>query len=56
MRKRTAFPKFFHIAIMTQVLGSINLDGITDLQASTKVGDRENPTQEEFVLTNPPLG
>jgi hypothetical protein len=37
---------------MTQVLGSINLDGITDLQTLTKVDDRENPAQEEFVLTN----
>jgi|TARA_R110002020_G_scaffold140373_1_gene311849 hypothetical protein len=37
---------------MTQVLGSINLDGITDLQASTKVDGRENPAQEEFVLTD----
>jgi hypothetical protein len=39
---------------VTRVLGSVNLDGITDLQALTKVGDRENPVQEEFVLAISP--
>jgi hypothetical protein len=38
---------------MTPVLGSVNLDGITDLQAPAKAGGRENLVQEEFVLATP---
>ena len=47
------FITLFNITKKTQVLGSINLNGITDLQAqSVKAGDRENLDQERGVLTS----
>jgi len=43
---------FNNLKHKTLVLGSRNLNGVTDLQAqSTKVGDRENLDRERGVLT-----